>query len=71
VRKSFTEESDHVACPGCGNKANRIFSAPGIIFKGSGFYVTDSKSNSTLASTESSQEKPKQDTGAAKAVKST
>lgn len=29
--------------PGCGGDVRRVISAPGIIFKGSGFYVTDSR----------------------------
>lgn len=28
-------------CPHCGGKAERLFSAAGIQFKGSGWYVTD------------------------------
>jgi putative FmdB family regulatory protein len=30
-------------CPRCGAPARRVYSPPPIIFKGSGFYVTDSK----------------------------
>jgi len=34
-----------VKCPHCGStKTTKVFSATGIVFKGSGFYVTDSKS---------------------------
>ena len=34
-------------CPKCGStKTAKMFSAAGIVFKGSGFYVTDSKSKS-------------------------
>jgi putative FmdB family regulatory protein len=57
IRKSFSDDSNHVTCPECGGKAERIFSPPGIIFKGSGFYVTDYKSNSTITSGDS---KPKE-----------
>jgi putative FmdB family regulatory protein len=33
-----------VRCPSCGStKTAKVFSAAGIVFKGSGFYVTDSK----------------------------
>lgn len=39
-RQSFTDESV-VACPNCRNGARRLFSPVPIIFKGSGFYVTD------------------------------
>ncbi len=40
LRKSFNDKSA-VTCPQCGGKARRIFSPVPIIFKGSGFYVTD------------------------------
>ena len=65
LRKSYHEDSGKVDCPQCGKKANRVFCSPGIIFKGSGFYVTDYKSNSTIPSSEgvsdSSKEKIKKD----------
>lgn len=33
-------------CPDCGGKANKLLSAgAGLIFKGSGFYITDYKNN--------------------------
>jgi putative FmdB family regulatory protein len=32
-------------CPKCGGKVRRVFSPPAIVFKGSGFYVTDNRSN--------------------------
>ncbi|WP_041623454.1 FmdB family zinc ribbon protein [Spirochaeta thermophila] len=35
-------------CPECGNTVRRLISGgTGVIFKGSGFYVTDSKKNSS------------------------
>jgi len=33
--------------PGCGGDVQKVFHTAGIIFKGSGFYVTDSKSSSS------------------------
>ena len=30
-------------CPSCGGKAQRVIHAPPIVFKGSGFYKTDSR----------------------------
>lgn len=33
-------------CPQCGGKLRKIFSAAGVVFKGSGFYRTDSRSSS-------------------------
>lgn len=37
-------------CPKCGQPIRRLFSASGIMFKGSGFYVTDNAKKSTLPS---------------------
>ena len=34
-------------CPKCGGEAKRILFAPPIVFKGSGFYVTDSRKGSS------------------------
>lgn len=36
-------------CPACGGKLRKVFSAVGIVFKGSGFYRTDSRNGSTAA----------------------
>ncbi|HEY96319.1 MAG TPA: hypothetical protein G4O15_15450 [Dehalococcoidia bacterium] len=53
LRRSFSDESE-VLCPDCKCAAIRIFSPVPIIFKGSGFYVTDHRSDhghSTLTGT--------------------
>ncbi len=34
-------------CPHCGGSARRQFSAPAVIFKGSGFYSTDNRKASS------------------------
>ncbi|WP_239308258.1 MULTISPECIES: FmdB family zinc ribbon protein [unclassified Frankia] len=31
-------------CPACGGKLRRVFSSVGVVFKGAGFYKTDSRS---------------------------
>jgi putative FmdB family regulatory protein len=36
-------------CPNCGGELRKVFSAVGIVFKGSGFYKTDSRGSSTSA----------------------
>ena len=36
-------DHDLVRCTDCGAQANRIYSVPGIVFKGKGFYSTDNK----------------------------
>jgi len=42
LKQSFNDESI-VACPKCRNEAKRLFSPVPVIFKGSGFYVTDNR----------------------------
>ncbi|MBX3064309.1 MAG: zinc ribbon domain-containing protein [Anaerolineae bacterium] len=37
-------------CPECGGETHRVIGATGIIFKGSGFYINDSKSKSVSSS---------------------
>lgn len=41
-RKRFDEENDTV-CPECGQEVRRVVNSIGIVFKGSGFYVTDNR----------------------------
>lgn len=43
-------------CPSCAGDLRKVFSAVGIVFKGSGFYRTDSRSSSssTVSSSSSS-----------------
>ena len=36
-------------CPACGGALRKVFSAVGVVFKGSGFYKTDSRSTSTAS----------------------
>ncbi|NVI89798.1 FmdB family zinc ribbon protein [Actinomadura sp. BRA 177] len=38
-------------CPACSGKLRKVFSAAGIIFKGSGFYRTDSRGSGKSSST--------------------
>lgn len=41
------------ACPDCGGAGTRLFYATGILFKGSGFYKTDSRSTPATATSSS------------------
>jgi len=41
----FDTEKPDVQCPAGHRKVNRIFSAPFVMFKGSGFYSTDHRSD--------------------------
>lgn len=42
VRHGFRETYDGT-CPDCGGPLARVFNPAGIVFKGSGFYITDSR----------------------------
>ena len=45
VRQSFTDDALTV-CPSCDGVLRKVFNAVGVVFKGSGFYRTDSRSSS-------------------------
>jgi putative FmdB family regulatory protein len=63
------------ACRECGGTARRVIHAPPIVFKGSGFYVTDSRGSSdgvkstpeaeTAAATEPAKAEPEKKADAA------
>ena len=40
-------------CPTCGGQAQRVLHAAPIVFKGSGFYITDNRASESEAKTES------------------
>jgi putative FmdB family regulatory protein len=44
--QSFSDDSLTV-CPECGGRLRKVFSAVGVVFKGGGFYRTDSRSGSS------------------------
>ncbi|MGI6367803.1 MAG: FmdB family zinc ribbon protein [Anaerolineae bacterium] len=43
-------------CPECAGPVHRVIQPVGVIFKGSGFYVTDNKKNTALPSKVESKE---------------
>ena len=45
-RKQRFDEEPIATCPKCQGKARRVIHSVPIIFKGSGFYVTDSRQSS-------------------------
>ncbi len=49
VVQSFSDEALTV-CPACNGELRKIFSAAGVVFKGGGFYRTDSRSSSSGSS---------------------
>ena len=42
IRQSF-KDKPVAACPACGEEARRVFCPVPIVFKGPGFYTTDSR----------------------------
>jgi putative FmdB family regulatory protein len=46
-------EDGNAKCPKCRGEALRIFTAVPVIFKGSGFYVTDNRGSNPASSEES------------------
>ncbi|MFC2045563.1 FmdB family zinc ribbon protein [Chloroflexota bacterium] len=45
LKRRFDEDAGSPCCPQCESKVRRIFSPSVILFKGSGFYVTDSRND--------------------------
>ncbi|NBQ35219.1 MAG: zinc ribbon domain-containing protein [Actinobacteria bacterium] len=62
VVQSFAEAAIEI-CPKCGGEVRKVYNNVGIVFKGSGFYKTDSrsseksKSEKAVSKTESKPEK--------------
>lgn len=68
----FTDDPLTV-CTACGGKLRKVFSPVGIVFKGSGFYRTDSRNGSSTvtAGKDASASGPGSSDGAAKSSDST
>lgn len=47
--QKFTDDA-LTECPSCGGRLKKVFSAVGIVFKGSGFYRNDSRGSSSSSS---------------------
>ncbi|MCM2579065.1 FmdB family zinc ribbon protein [Streptomyces meridianus] len=47
--QKFSDEA-LTECPACTGRLRKVFSAVGVVFKGSGFYRTDSRSSSSGSS---------------------
>ncbi|SHK32634.1 putative regulatory protein, FmdB family [Pseudonocardia thermophila] len=54
--QSFSDAS-LTECPQCAGKLRKVFSSVGIVFKGSGFYRTDSRNGSVPSGDSSSSSK--------------
>ncbi|WP_433524796.1 FmdB family zinc ribbon protein [Nocardia pseudovaccinii] len=64
IVQSFADEALSV-CSECSGKLRKLFNSVGIVFKGSGFYRTDSRGGSSTAS-----EPAKSDSGASSSAPS-
>ncbi|MEU2928613.1 FmdB family zinc ribbon protein [Streptomyces sp. NPDC048304] len=47
--QKFTDDA-LTDCPSCGGRLKKVFSAVGIVFKGSGFYRNDSRGSTSSSS---------------------
>jgi putative FmdB family regulatory protein len=60
--QKFSDEPLTV-CSVCGGRLRKVFSPVGIVFKGSGFYRTDSRKNGTVPAEAGAKDKPSGDAG--------
>jgi putative FmdB family regulatory protein len=66
--QSFSDDSLTV-CPECDGRLRKVFNAVGVVFKGSGFYRTDSRGSSTSSESASTTTETKSDTSTSTATK--
>ncbi len=67
-QQKFTDDTLTV-CPRCQGRLRKLFNAVGVVFKGSGFYRTDSRATSSAASDSSSGDSSSGDAGSGKEPK--
>lgn len=56
IVQSFTDDT-LTECPECTGKLRKLFNSVGIVFKGSGFYRTDSRSGGSTVNAQSPETK--------------
>jgi putative FmdB family regulatory protein len=61
--QKFSDEPLTV-CPACGGRLRKVFSPVGIVFKGSGFYRTDSRKSATAAAPAAKDKAPAESSSA-------
>ncbi len=69
LKQSFNAKPK-AACPKCKKPARRVFHPAPIIFKGSGFYVTDHKGANPASNPTPAKTEPKNETKAPETKKS-
>ena len=60
--QSFSDDAITV-CPVCEGQVRKVFSAVGVVFKGSGFYRTDSRETAKSANGSASKDSGSKDSG--------
>ncbi|MGW4243413.1 FmdB family zinc ribbon protein [Nocardia sp. NPDC004722] len=68
IVQSFSDDA-LTTCDRCNGKLRKLFNSVGIVFKGSGFYRTDSRNGST--SSEAAKPSPSSDSGSSSSTAST
>ncbi len=66
--RSIGTASSEAECPVCGAVSQRVMSTAGLVFKGSGFYITDYGKDGKKAEREATAAKDKADTKATSAA---
>jgi len=56
-RRQHIDDESVKVCPECGGEVHRLIQPVGIIFRGSGFYVTDNRAKSSTSGTGSSKKR--------------
>ena len=57
VVQSFSDPA-LTSCPTCGGRLRKVFSAVGVVFKGSGFYRTDSRAGAAKSDSAAKADSP-------------
>jgi len=60
-RKQRFDEEAVAMCPECQGKSSRVIHSVPVIFKGSGFYITDNRKSSDIKETKETKEKKPDD----------
>lgn len=62
IFQKFTDPSLTV-CPSCDGELRKVFNAVGVVFKGSGFYATDSRKSKSASTPAAKTESSSSDSG--------
>ncbi|MGW5119893.1 FmdB family zinc ribbon protein [Streptomyces noursei] len=68
--QKFTDDA-LTECPSCNGRLKKVFSAVGIVFKGSGFYRNDSRGSSSSSSPAGSSSTPSNGSSSSSSTPST